>query len=172
MKYPSYSPNPTFQWSFAIRPAKPPEHSLARMEGALNAQLTGNVGLYYCCYRLSLLGWNVMPTARNARGVDIIAYSSDASRFVGVQVKALSKRAPVPLGTSLEKVMGDFWVIINRVATSPTAFVLLPSEVSTLAHRGEKEGRVSFWLQPRDYEQDNFREAWGRIGHGGIDAAG
>lgn len=142
------------------------------MEGALNAQLTGNVGLYYCCYRLSLLGWNVMPTARNARGVDIIAYSSDASRFVGVQVKALSKRAPVPLGTSLEKVMGDFWVIINRVATSPTAFVLLPSEVSTLAHRGEKEGRVSFWLQPRDYEQDNFREAWGRIGHGGIDAAG
>src|SRR5689334_2198993 len=32
---------------------------------ALNPQLTGNVGLYYCCYRLSLLGWNVMPTARN-----------------------------------------------------------------------------------------------------------
>ena len=32
----------------------------------LDPQLTGNVGLYYCCYRLSLLGWNVMPTARNA----------------------------------------------------------------------------------------------------------
>jgi hypothetical protein len=47
----------------------------------LNPQLTGNVGLYYCCYRLSLLGWNVMPTARNARGVDIIAYSRDVSRL-------------------------------------------------------------------------------------------
>ncbi|MGE0013944.1 MAG: hypothetical protein AB7S62_17135 [Azoarcus sp.] len=65
----------------------------------LDPQLTGNVGLY-CCYRLSLMGWNVMPTARNARGVDIIAYSRDASRFVGVQVKALSKRNPEPLGTS------------------------------------------------------------------------
>ena len=75
----------------------------------LDPQLTGNVGLYYCCYRLSLMGWNVMPTARNARGVDIIAYSRDASRFVGVQVKALSKRNPVPLGTSLDKVMGDCW---------------------------------------------------------------
>jgi hypothetical protein len=42
-------------------------------------------------------------------GVDIIAYSGDASRFLGVQVKALSKRAPVPLGTSLDKIMGDFW---------------------------------------------------------------
>jgi len=112
-----------------------------------------------------------MPTARNARGVDIIAYSRDASRFVGVQVKALSKRVPVPLGTSLEKIMGDYWVIINRVATAPTAHVLLPSEVQAMAHRGEKDGRVSFWLQPTDYDQPQFREAWERIGHGGNDAA-
>ena len=82
----------------------------------LDPQVTGNVGLYYCCYRLSLLGWNVMPTARNARGVDIVAYDSTASKFIGVQVKALSKRDPVPLGTNLDKIMGDFWVIINSIA--------------------------------------------------------
>jgi hypothetical protein len=135
----------------------------------LAPQLTGNVGLYYCCYRLSLLGWNVMPTTRNARGVDIIAYSHDASRFVGVQVKALSKRNPVPLGTSLDRIMGDFWVIVNKVASSsPAAFILLPSEVRERAHRGEKDGRVSYWLQPLDYEQSSFREAWERIGHGGV----
>lgn len=135
----------------------------------LDPQLTGNVGLYCCCYRLSLLGWNVMPTARNARGLDIIAYSRDASRFVGIQVKALSKRNPVPLGTSLSKIMGDFWVIVNKVASpSPSAFILLPSEVRERAHRGEKGGRVSYWLQPGGYEEDLFREAWERIGHGSI----
>lgn len=138
---------------------------------ALGPQLTGNVGLYYCCYKLSLLGWNVMPTARNARGVDIIAYSRDASRFVGIQVKALSKRAPVPLGESLEKVMGDFWVVINRVTTAPTAHILRPSEVRDLAQRREKDGRVSFWLQAPHYDNELFREAWERIGHGGEDAA-
>src|ERR1700752_4787413 len=96
----------------------------------LSPQVTGNVGLYYCCYRLSLLGWNVMPTARNARGVDIIAYSGDVSRFVGVQVKALSKRAPVPLGQTLDKIIGDFWIVLNRVVgATPAAFVLPPSEV-------------------------------------------
>jgi len=105
-----------------------------------------------------------MPTARNARGVDIIAYNSDASHFIGVQVKALSKRNPVPLGVTLAKCMGDFWIIINKVATTPTAFVLLPSEVKERAHRGEKDGRVSFWLQPTDYDQPQFREAWERIG--------
>ena len=107
-----------------------------------------------------------MPTARNARGVDIIAYSRDASRFVGVQVKALSKRNPVPLGTSLDKVMGDFWIIVNKVATAPSAYIILPSEVTERAHRGEKEGRVSYWLQPADYEHEMFKEAWERIGHG------
>jgi hypothetical protein len=138
---------------------------------SLNPQITGNVGLYYCCYKLSLLGWNAMPTARNARGVDIIAYTADASRFIGIQVKALSKRNPVPLGPSLEKCMGDFWVIVNRVASeTPSAFVLKPSEVKALAHRGEKDGRISFWLQPGTYDQPQFKEAWERIGHGGLDA--
>ena len=142
---------------------------MANGTARLDPQLIGNVGLYYCCYRLSLLGWNVMPTARNARGVDIIAYSRDASRFVAVQVKALSKRNPVPLGSSLDKIMGDFWVIVNKVATpTPSAFILLPSEVRERAHRSEKNGRVSYWLQPGAYEQDPFREAWERIGHGGV----
>jgi hypothetical protein len=75
-----------------------------------------------------------------------------------------------PAGDVTEKIMGDFWVVINRVATAPTAHILLPSEVLALARRGEKEGRVSFWLQPPDYDQPQFREAWERIGHGGNDA--
>jgi|ERR1043165_728087 hypothetical protein len=129
----------------------------------LNPQITANVGLYYCCHRLSLLGWNVMPTARNARGIDIIAYDQTGSKFIGVQVKALSKRNPVPFGTSLEKIMGDFWIIVNNLATAPAAFILLPSEIKERAHRGEVDGHVSFWLQPNAYDQPCFREAWGRL---------
>jgi len=54
------------------------------------------------------MGWNVMPTSRNARGIDIIAYSIGAERLLKVQVKALSKRNPVPIGAGLDKIMGDF----------------------------------------------------------------
>jgi hypothetical protein len=55
-----------------------------------------------------------MPTARNARGVDIIAYSPDGKRFMGVQVKALlSAKPPVPIETTLNKLMGDLWVIVT-----------------------------------------------------------
>ena len=126
-------------------------------------QIVGNSGLYLTCYELSQRGWNVMPTARNARGIDIIAYDAEATSFRAIQVKALSKKAPVPLGKSLDKVMGDFWIIVNNLASDPETFILTPEEVKALAHRGEKEGRISYWLQPRDYAVDEFRGAWERI---------
>ena len=133
----------------------------------LNPQTVGNVGLYYVCYRLSRAGWNVMPTARNARGIDLLAYSSDGKRTRTIQVKALSKRNPVPLGTSLDHLIADFVVICRHVQTdSPESFVLSPDDVRTLVHKGEKEGRETFWLQPRAYEGPAFRDAWARIGSG------
>jgi|TARA_B100002003_G_scaffold131060_1_gene121140 hypothetical protein len=132
----------------------------------LEIQVTGNIGLYYTCYRLSRFGWNVMPTARNARGIDIIAYNKEGTKYIGIQVKTLSKRNPVPLGNSLDKVMGDYWIIVNDVLNEPNAFILLPNEIKELAHKGEKEGRVSYWLQPNTYDVELYKEAWHRIGQG------
>ena len=37
--------------------------------------------MYYAAYRRSQQGWNVMPTARNARGVDLLAYDVGAHTF-------------------------------------------------------------------------------------------
>ena len=129
----------------------------------LNRQLVGNVGLYYCCYRLSLLGWNVMPTARNARGVDIVAYNQEATHFVGIQVKALSKRIVVPLGLSLDTLMGDFWIVVNMVQSlEPAAFVLSAMDVRKNSVR-DKGGKRNYWLPFAAYEQERFRESWNSI---------
>src|SRR3954469_11788578 len=101
----------------------------------LPPQITGNAGLYYCCYRLSRLGWNVMPTARNARGIDILAYSDDAVRTLTIQVKSLSKRSPVPLGNKLENLFADFVVICRHVMRDqPECYILTPAECKQLAH--------------------------------------
>ena len=132
----------------------------------LEPQITGNIGLYYTCYKLSCLGWNVMPTARNARGIDIIAYNKEGTKYIGIQVKTLSKRNPVPLGNSLDKVMGDYWIIVNDVLKEPNAFILLPNEIKELAHREEKESKVSYWLEPNTYDIELFKEAWHRIDQG------
>jgi hypothetical protein len=132
-----------------------------------NQQTVGNIGLFYVCYRLSCLGWNVMPTARNAKGIDIVIYSQDAIQKHTIQVKTLSKGNPVPLSNKLDRLFGDFVVVCRHVIRiTPECFILTPDEVRQLAHRGEKDGKVSYWLQPRDYGTDAFREKWDRIGSG------
>ena len=99
------------------------------------SQVVGNVGMYFAAYRLSQMGWNVMPTSRNARGIDLLAYDTTGGRYLGIQVKALSKRKPVPLGISGDNFMGDWWIIVTKIATDkPECFIMKPDEVSRLRY--------------------------------------
>ena len=126
--------------------------------------IVGNIGLYYACYRLSALGWNVMPTARNTRGIDVVCFSVDGKTVRTIQVKSLTKADTVPLGTDLEKIMGDFWVIVNSLGTNhPRAYILLPHEVQALAVRN-RSGKRAYWLPLKQYAVDAFEEQWQRIG--------
>lgn len=130
-------------------------------------QLTGNSGLYHVARELSRRGWHVMPTVRNARGADLYAASSDESRVLPIQSKALSKRDPVPLGGSLENLRSRWWIItINATSDLPTCFVMTLDEVKAAAHRGvsPKTEKISYWLQPKMYCLDEYREAWHRLG--------
>lgn len=93
-------------------------------------QRIGNIGLYYVCYRLSQDGWNVMPTARNARGVDIVAYDQEAKRKLTLQVKSLSKHPGVPFGGSVENLIADYVVICFDVAGANLGCsVMTPDEI-------------------------------------------
>jgi hypothetical protein len=64
--------------------------------------------------------------------------------------------------------MGDYWIIVTRVAKpgDPVCFIMRPDEVQRLAHGGEKDGRISYWLQANKYYTDDFREKWDRMGRG------
>lgn len=107
-----------------------------------------------------------MPTVRNAKGADLYAASADESRVLPIQSKALSKRHPVPLGSSLDALCSKWWVItINANSDCPACFVLTLDEVKAAAQRGENgSGKVSCWLPPRSYDQPEYKEAWGRLG--------
>ncbi len=132
-----------------------------------NNPLVGNMGLYAVCYELSKRGWNVMPTSRNARGIDILAYDQDGDQKISIQVKALAKAVPVPLGADLCNLIADYFVIARGVrGETPEYFIAKTKEVPRLVHIGvsKKTGKKTCWLQPRDYKQ--FRDKWETIGTG------
>lgn len=129
-----------------------------------NTQITGNVGMFYVCYKLSKMGWNVMPTARNAKGVDIIAYNADMTRMISIQVKTLSTKTSVLLSNKIENIVGDFWVIVNNADKTPQSFILLPEEVKErMEQRKGKSGNITCYLPLKKYVE--FRDRWDRIGH-------
>ncbi len=133
----------------------------------LATQTVGNIGLYFVCYRLSQHGWNVMPTARNAKGIDILAYSQDGKRTRTVQVKALSARNAVLLGPTLDGFIAEFVIVCRKVrADSPESFVLTSRDVVERAHRGGSDSKPTYWLETKAYEGDQFRERWEKIGSG------
>jgi hypothetical protein len=134
----------------------------------LPPQIVGNAGLFFVCHRLSQLGWNAMPTSRNARGVDVMCFSLDGKNTLLLQVKSLSRRkAPVPLGKDVEGFMGDYWIIVTEAtADKPTCYILTPEQVRSMAHKGEKDGRISCWLPHKRYAVEEFCEQWNRIGPG------
>lgn len=116
------------------------------MEGQRNRQVAGNVGMYFAAYHFSRKGWNVMPTSRNARGIDLLAYDAYGKDCLGIQIKALSGTGAVPLGTKpLDNLMGDWWIVITDVATEPECYILTPDEVSKLAVR-DKNAAMAYWL--------------------------
>lgn len=124
---------------------------------SLNQQTVGNIGLHYFCYRLSRFGWNVMPTTRNAKGIDILVYSQDASRNFTIQVKSLSRRSPVPLGNNLDNLFANYVIICRKVIEETLeCFILTPEEIRRLVHKGEKMvksvfGYIHVNMRPRNF---------------------
>lgn len=141
-------------------------------------QITGNIGLYHAARELSLMGWNVMPTVRNAKGADLYATSEDERTIHPVQVKAHSGRPEdTSLGLYPDRLVTPWWIFVVYVRTPQIACYLLSldeirqrmtRDPGTMSQKPEHQ-RV-FWLNRKYYtrgadgELTEARNAWQRLG--------
>lgn len=141
-------------------------------------QLTGNIGLYHVARELSLIGWNVMLTVRNARGADLYASSADERTIHPVQVKAHSgKPEDTSFGLHPERLVTPWWIFVVYTRTPAiTCYLLSLDEIrqriardpGTRSQKPEKD-RI-FWLHRSYYtpgsknELIEYRNAWDRLG--------
>ncbi len=93
---------------------------------------------------------------------DIIIYSQDATKKYTIQSKSLSRRSPVPLGIS-GQIIADYLIICRNVFEIPEIFITTFKDIESQIHRGERGGKISYWLQPKDYE--GFKNNWELIGN-------
>ena len=131
--------------------------------------LTGVAGEYFVAAELSKKGYIASMMLKNTRGVDILATNKDASKSVGVQVKAsrgnakdwqLNKKAENYHSRNL------FYVFVNlRSEKERPDFFIVPSKVVA---NYVKESHARWLKTPRrdgkphkDNERRKFRDSGG-----------
>ena len=128
--------------------------------------ITGNMGLYYVCFKLSELGWNVIPQKCNTNDPNIAVCwkGADKNRKITVQTRSFSEKMAAKIGNNLDKIMGDFWIIVTHLNSGePQIYILSSDEVKAGA---SQDGDGTYWLEPEDYSTEGFKEKWDRIGTG------
>lgn len=83
-----------------------------------------------------------------------------------IQVKALTKKSPVPFGNNLGSFIAEYFVVCRNVFDELEIFIAEIDKIKGRIHEGNKDGRKSYWLQPKDYEE--FKDKWDIIGDGYI----
>ena len=99
--------------------------------------------------------------------MDIIVFSPKAQQKYTIQVKSLSKRELLPLGSSLDSLFGDYLIICKKVfEDKPEIFIIAVNDLKNkdLIHEQIKNNIKSYWLEPKNYEQ--FKDNWEIIGDG------
>lgn len=130
-----------------------------------NTQVTGNIGMYYVSYRLSTLGYNVLATARNAKGIDLVVYNETATKMLGIQVKCLAKKnTAIPLGKheNLDHLIGEVWtVVVLNGEERPNTYVLTLDEIKAAAHQQTKDS--SWWVNYKKFAKPEYLERWNLV---------
>lgn len=93
---------------------------------------TGVAGEYFVAAELSRRGYVASLTLRNTRGIDVLASNADATKSVGIQVKAckgtkadwmLNEKAETDEGANL------FYVFVMLPLTGEPSYHVVPSKV-------------------------------------------
>ncbi len=131
----------------------------------MGTQIVGNVGLYRVCAQLSELGFNVMPTARNAKGVDVIGYDNAGNAFT-VQVKTLTKRNAIPLSGNGSHLMADYFIVVVLEGKMQGAYVWTREEMrkANISTFDGKNDKKQLWFEAKNWTKETgARDAWDKI---------
>jgi hypothetical protein len=111
---------------------EPPVGEFDHESDSSNKILTGIAGEYFVAGELSRRGYVASLTLRNTRGIDILASNTDATKSVGIQVKANSgKKTQWILSQKAESDIADnlFYVFVNLNGTDAPEYYVVPRAV-------------------------------------------
>ena len=109
------------------------------------------MGVYYVYYKLSYLGWKIVPVEQELHQIQ------KATKKFLIKIHSLTKIVPVPFSqglTVLDTI--DFLVICNNLQGQPNLIVMEPETVKKVIHIDTKK-KGKYWLQDRVYQKYDLK---------------
>jgi hypothetical protein len=124
--------------------------------------LVGVSGEYFVAAELTRQGYIASVTLKNTRGIDVLAANSDASKFVGIQVKTnTSGEKDWMLNKIAESLYSDnlFYVFVNLTDSSnlPRFHVVPSRAVAAYVKRRRKKRLATTRLRGRKQRDNPIR---------------
>ena len=123
-------------------------------------QDTRDAGVEHVFSVLSGYGWRY-EVVKHGRAELHLVKRNDASNVI--QIRTLSKEAPVPFPQGLDILDHiDYLVICNNLQGQPNLLVLEPKVIRDIIHKDPKN-ELEYWLETKDYCEHgkSFEEIFG-----------
>ncbi len=111
------------------------------------------------------MGFNVMPTARNAKGVDIVGYD-DCGKAFTVQVKTLTKCNAIPLSGGANHLLADYFVVVVLEGKWKNEYVWTREEMQNaqVSVFTGKDDKKQHWFESKVWTKDAVAiGAWDKV---------
>ena len=108
----------------------------------LSTTLCGVAGEYFVAAELSRRGYVASLTLRNTRGIDILASNADATKSVGIQVKAIQgsgKEWMLNQKIESEVATNLFYVFVRLNDLGSPEYLVVPKKAAALYARNNHE---------------------------------
>ena len=130
-------------------------------------EMTGKLGLYHVCCKLSEIGWTIKPTSGDARANRINCTNENSSKTISLQVRSRRGKDYATSISNPNEIIGDFWIIVlNTSLNNSECYVIPASEIANNIETQENEsGKISHFLA-RKFNIEPFKENWKPIGSG------
>ncbi|MFN7988690.1 MAG: hypothetical protein U0529_14545 [Thermoanaerobaculia bacterium] len=130
---------------------------------ATKAQNSGMQGVYLAAAALSRQGLIVSPTARNAKGADLLVTDDECLHAFSVQVKTNRSKSNFWLvGEHARRLKAEshIYVLVNLLDASGNFEAYVVPSVSLAPLVKKQEARASTWWYVEKSDLTAFKEAW------------
>ncbi len=126
-------------------------------------RVSGNIGLYYVCYQLSVRDWRVLVSKCNMSCPNHGRCWKVQGQVVSFQTTNQREKGPIQFDGGHEKITEDFLIsVVNSDNGKPEVYVFTADEARDCMVVSETNPDRSF-IGEKVYDTDRFSERWDKL---------